>query len=152
MKNHFRSTLLGGLFLALSVILGCGSVEVQRPPEGFEPTCIQGTVFYHIPINGNRTPYSYARISAWRHGTQQGLAETIADGKGNYCLEVPLGEPMVDLRVFGVIRVKGTSYTCKGSENNVNPGATRKECGGDCIRIDIVTDCQEFEPPRHREM
>lgn len=153
MKKSHRSALMTCLILlSSSIAVGCSPVQVQSPSKDFEPTCIQGTVLYRTPANSTPVPYPYAGVNAWRHGTGQGLAETKTDGAGNYCIEVPLGDFTVDLRVWGVNRVGGTSYTCKGSQNDIDPGTIRKECGEDCVRIDIVTDCDEFRPPYRRQM
>ena len=152
MKNAYPSALVACFILPCAIALGCSPVHVQSPPKDFQPTCIQGTVLYRTPGNSTPVPYPYARVSAWRRGAGQGLAETKTDEAGNYCIEVPLGDFTVDLRVWGVNRVGGTSYTCKGSENDIDPGTIRKECGEDCVRIDIVTDCDEFRPPYRRQM
>jgi hypothetical protein len=139
------------VMMLLIILLGCsGTQVVQSPPENFEPTCIQGTVWYRTPKDSSPVPYPYATITAWRHGTKQGLAETKADEAGNYCIEVPRGDFGVDLKVWGARRIGATRYTCKGSQENVNPDRTSKKCGEGCLRIDIITECQEFEPPYHR--
>jgi hypothetical protein len=139
------------LIFVLSLTFGCGSVQIKSPPQDFEPTCIQGTVRYQTPTGSSSVPYPYARITAWQHGTDQPLGETEADGAGKYCIEVPLGA-QVELKIWGVQRLQGETYTCKGSEENIAPGNISKECGGDCIRIDIITDCGEFQPPYRRQM
>jgi len=152
MKNHDRFGLVIGFALLFSITVGCSSVQVPTPPEDFEPTCIQGTVWYRTPNDATPVRYPHARVSAWRHGTDQGLAETIADSGGNYCIEVPLGDSGVDLRVFGLLRLSGKGYMCKGSKENVDPGETSKRCGEDCLEIDILTECQEFQPRYHRQI
>jgi hypothetical protein len=65
---------------------------------------------------------------------------------------VPLGDFKVDLRVWGVQRLDKTSHTCKGSADDVDIGTVPRECGEECIRIDIIADCQEFQPSYHRQM
>jgi hypothetical protein len=149
MKEIHRLVGAAALFF-LVLVAGCSSVDVQTLPENFEPTCIQGTVWYRNPQDGTRVPYPSAQLTAWRHGTRQALAETKADERGNYCIEVPVEEPGIDLRVFGIIRLSGRGFSCKGSQQNVNPGTTVKKCGEDCIRIDITTECREFDPAYHR--
>jgi hypothetical protein len=135
------------------MMTGCGSVHVGTPREDFELSCIQGTIWYRSPVDGTMVRYPDAQISAWRHGEEdEGLAETRADSAGNYCLEVPLGEPGVDIRVFWFLRLSGKSYRCRGSKEKVDLGQSPKTCGEDCITIDIITDCQEFEPRRHRQI
>ena len=152
MKSYYRFPLLIGFVVVSSFVFGCTPVPVQTTPEDFEPACIQGRVLYRSPVDATLVPYPHARISAWRHGTDQGLAETVADSAGDYCIEVPLEESGIDLRVFGVLRLSGTSYTCKGSQENLDPGETSKRCGEECIRIDILTECQEFRPRFRRQM
>lgn len=147
MKDNCCFGLLVGLFLVFATHFGCAPVEVQRPPEDFEPTCIQGTVWYRTPDASSPVPYPYARITAWRHGTEQPLAETKAGEAGSYCIEVPLGE-RVDFRIWGLQRLRGMTYTCKGSEEAIDPGTTSEKCGEDCLTIDIMTDCGEFQPLR----
>ncbi len=149
-SNH--PFILGTYLLSLSaLIFGCAPTQVKRPPEDFEPTCIQGKVWYRTPADSNPVPYPYAPVTAWQHGTDQPLGETKTDGAGNYCIEVPIGE-QVDLRIWGVRRLQGTSYTCKGSEEDIAPGKISQECGEDCLRIEIDTDCGEFEPPYRRQI
>lgn len=152
MKNDYRFGLVISLILLLSITAGCGHRQIQDLPEDFVPTCIQGTVWYRTPTAPTPVPYPYARITAWRHGTDRSLAKTKADKAGNYCIEVPLGGFGVDLRVWGMKHLPSISYTCKGSEDDIDLGTTSKECGEDCIRIDIITDCQEFHPPWHRQI
>ena len=137
------------LFVVL-LVAGCRAVDVKTLPENFEPTCIQGTVWFRNPKDGTQVPYPSAPITAWRHGTRQALAQTKTDESGNYCLEVPLEESGVDLRVFGIIRLTGEAFSCKGSQKNIAPGSISKKCGEDCIRVDITTECREFEPAYHR--
>ena len=152
MKKYYRFALVISSILLLSIAAGCGHSQIKGLPEDFMPTCIQGTVWYRMSTDPTPVPYPYARITAWRHGTDQPLSETKADEAGNYCVEVPLGESGVDLRVWGVKRLRGTGYTCKGSENNIDAGTASKRCGEDCVKIDIITDCEEFQPPYYRQI
>ena len=152
MKNYYRFALvIYSIFLFL-ITFGCSRTQIQKAPESPETTCIQGTVWYRTSTDSTPMRYPYATVTAWRHGTDQGLAETKADGAGNYCIEVPLGDYKVDLRVWGLKRLGGTSYTCKGSEENIDLGTTSKKCGENCISIDIITECGEFQPSYRRQM
>ncbi len=134
------------------IAFGCSGPQIQKPPETVETTCIQGTVWYRASTDSTPMRYPYATVTAWRDGTDQGLAETKADEAGNYCIEVPLGDHKVDLRVWGLKRLGGTNYTCKGSEESIDLGTTPKKCGEDCVSIDIITECGEFQPPYRRQM
>lgn len=149
MKNYYHFALVINFILLFAIMIGCSPKQVQSPPEDFKPTYIEGTVWYRNPIDSTLVRYPYVTVSAWRHGTGKGLAETKADGAGNYCIEVPLGSFKVDLRVWGLQRLRGTGYICKGSENDIDLGTTSKQCGGNCIRIDIMTDCNEYIPRHH---
>jgi len=152
MKNYGRFLLVLNLILLFLIAVGCGPTQLRSLPEDFDPTCIQGKVWYRTSTDSTLVPYPHARITAWRHGTDQPLAETKADDAGNYCIQVPLGDSRVDLRVWGMKRSQGVTYTCKGSETNIDPGASLKRCGEDCVRLDIVTDCQDLWLPYHRQV
>ena len=139
--------------LLMSLILVFFQAAAAAPPEDdskpSETTCIRGTVWYRSPGDTGRVPYPRAKIAAWRHGTQEGLTETRADGRGRYCLEVPLGE-VVDLRVWGFEDFGGTSSICKGSVDGIELGTEAEKCGGDCIQVDIMTVCTDQIPRRRR--
>ena len=152
MKNYYRCVLVIHIMFLSFITFGCSGAQIQKPPESFETTCIQGTVWYRAPTDSTPMRYPYATVTAWRHGIDQGLAEVKADEAGNFCIEVPLGDLTVDLKVWGVRRLGGRSYTCKGSEENIDLGTTSKKCGEDCTSIDIITECGEFQPPYHRQM
>ena len=152
MKNDYHFALRATLSLTFLLMFWCTPVPVQRPPEEFVPSCIQGTVFYRTPADSTPMPYPFATVSAWRHETEQGLAETQTDGQGNYCIEVPVEDFRIELRVWGLQRLEGTTYTCKGSVDNIDSGTNEKRCGEDCLTIDITTDCEEYHLPRHRQM
>jgi hypothetical protein len=96
------------------------------------------------PIDGSQVPYGGVIVNAWRHGKDLALAETKTQSDGSYCIEVPLEESHVDLRVWGMERMQGQSYICEGSVQNIDPGKTPKKCGEDCFKTDIVTECQEW--------
>lgn len=148
MNKRYLFVLMTTFILLPAVIAGCSSTPVPSPPKGTEVTCIQGTVWYSNPADGKKVPYPQVTVAAWVHGTNDPIIDTKTDGSGNYCVEVPLGDFSVDLRVWGLQRISRTDYTCKGSANNINLGKTSIRCGGDCINVDIVTECKEFRPVR----
>ncbi len=152
MRGYHRFALGINIIFLLSLTVGCRPIQKQSLPEDFVPTCIQGRVWYRTPTGATPVPFPHAPITAWRHGTDQPLAETKADEAGNYCIEVPLGVSGVDLRIWEVRRLGGTRSVCKGSREIIDPGTISKKCGEDCVRIEITTDCQEFHPPYHRQM
>ena len=82
-------------------------------------------------------------VNAWRHGKDLALTETKTDSDGNFCIEVPVADFRVDLRVWGTERLEGKTYICEGSAQNIDPGKTQKKCGEDCVKADIVTQCHE---------
>jgi hypothetical protein len=149
MKRHHRFILAGFMILFLSA-LGCGPSKTQVPSKSVAPACIQGTVWYVSPIDTSKVRFAYAEVNAWRHDTNQPLAKTKADKQGNYCIEVPLGDYRVDLRVWGLRPLRGKDYTCKGSKDHIDLGATSKRCGADCTKVDIVTECREYVYPMRR--
>jgi hypothetical protein len=152
MKDHYCFPLMVSFILLLSLTVGCSHTQADKTPESLETTCIQGTVRYRTPDDSTPVRYPFATITAFRHGTDEGLVETKADGAGNYCIEVPLGNYTVDLKVWGVQRLERKSYTCKGSELNIDPGTAPRKCGRDCVKVDILTECGEFRPPYRRQM
>lgn len=95
------------------------------------------------PIDSKQVPWGGVTVNAWRHGKDLALAETKTDSDGNYCIEVPVGDSRVDLRVWGMERMEGTSYICDGSVQNIDPGKTPKKCGENCFKTDIMTQCHE---------
>jgi hypothetical protein len=127
----------------LSWGLGCGAPGVQRVPANAVRTCIQGKVWMKNPIDSKQVPWGGVMVNAWRHGKELALAETKTDSDGNYCIEVPVEDSRVDLRVWGVERMEGKSYICQGSVQNIDPGKTPKKCGEDCFKTDIMSQCQE---------
>jgi hypothetical protein len=128
--------LLAGCF-------GCGTPQIQGVPADSVKTCIQGKVWMKNPIDSRQVPYAGVSVNAWRHDKDSALVETVTDRDGNYCIEVPVGDFRVDLRVWGMERREGTSYICKGSVDNIDPGKTPKKCGQDCFKADILTECEE---------
>ena len=146
--HHFAHVL--GFILLSTVIAGCGAKQIERPTEALESTCVRGTVWYRGPTHSPLVRYPHAKITAWRHETDNPLGETRADKSGNYCIEVPAGDFRMDLRVWGLKDLGSVSYTCKGSVNGIELGTGAMKCGDECIEIDIVTDCRKFIPRRRR--
>ncbi len=150
MKNYYRFTLVLSFIFLFTIAVGCAPKQIQPLPEDFEPTCIQGTVSYVSPIDSTLVPYPNVKVTAHRHGTDQALAETTTNKAGNYCIELPMGDFEVDLRIWGLVPLSGTQYLCRGSADKINLGSTSKKCGEDCIKVDITTDCKKFYPRRRR--
>lgn len=123
--------------------LGCGAPPLQRVAADAVKTCVQGKVWMKNPVDSTQVPYGGVMVNAWRHGKDLPLAETKADSHGNYCIEVPLGDFRVDIRVWGMERMEGKSYICDGSAQNIDLGKSPKKCGEDCFKADIVTQCHE---------
>jgi len=146
-KQALSIPLLMSLILIFFQAAAVAPAEDDSKSSG--TACIRGTAWYRSPNDTGRVPYPRARIAAWRHGTREGLAETRADGRGRYCLEVPLGE-VVDLRVWGFEDFGGTSFICRGSVDKIELGTETEKCGGDCIQVDIVTECTDQIPRRRR--
>jgi hypothetical protein len=152
MRNSYLAAFLA-IFVLLSVLaIGCGPEQQVQPPKPIkylEPFCIQGTVQYRHPSDSQPVPFANVKVTAWRHDeTKKPFAEAMADAAGKYCLEVPLGEYGVDIRVWGMVNLGNKSYTCTASEDNIKLGKTTKKCGEDCITVDLVASCREFKPTR----
>jgi hypothetical protein len=137
----------------MSLILFFSQAVVAAPPEDdskqSETACIRGSVWYRSPADATKVPYPRAKITARRHATREGLAETWADKRGRYCIEVPLGA-MVDLRVWGLEDFGGTSFICRGAADKIELGPGVEKCGGGCIQVDIMTECTDQIPRRRR--
>ena len=127
----------------LVVCLGCGAPQLQGGPTDSVKTCIQGKVWMKSPIVSKQVAYAGVSVNAWRHDKELALTETKTDGDGNYCLEVPVGNFRVDLRVWGMERIEGKSYICQGAVQGIDPGQTPKRCGENCFMTDILTQCEE---------
>ena len=135
-----------GAAVAISLLIlyfGCAPNQTVEGPAGSERACIEGTVRYRSPIDSTEVPYANTTINAWRHGTDQALVETKADQEGKYCIEVPLGGYTVDLRVWGLERFETQNYVCQGTAGNIDLGNTPAQCGGDCIKVDILAECRK---------
>ena len=148
MSKRSLLALITSFILILVVVAGCSTTPAPSIPKGTETTCIQGTIWYLNPADGKKMPYPQATVAAWVHGSNEPITDTKTDGSGKFCIEVPLGDFSVDLRVWGMQHISGTDFTCKGAENNIDHGKTSKKCGGDCISVDIVAECKEFKPKR----
>ena len=136
------------VILALSIALGCTTKQATAPSVGTEVACIEGFVRYRSPIDSAVLPYGNGTITAWRHDKDQALTETKADQDGKYCIEVPLGDYTVDLRVWGLERFETQNYTCQGSADNIEIGKRPGKCGGDCMTVEILAGCKERVEPR----
>ncbi|MGE5843039.1 MAG: hypothetical protein ACM335_12205 [Deltaproteobacteria bacterium] len=95
------------------------------------------------PIDSKPVAYAGVSVNAWRHDKDVGLVETKTDSSGNYCIEVPVGDFRLDLRVWSMERMEGKSYICQGSVQEIDPGKTSKRCGEDCFKTDISAQCEE---------
>jgi hypothetical protein len=128
----------------LIALFGYASGQVQQPSGASGTACIRGTVSYRNPVDSKEVPYPGVTVSAWVHGEKKGLAETKTDGAGNFCIEVPVGEYKLDLRVWGLERFEQQNYICEGSAESITLGAGSGKCGsGNCIRADIKAECRE---------
>ena len=152
MRNSDLANFVVIFVLFSMMAIGCGPEQQVQPPKPIqyaEPVCIQGTVRYRNPGDANLVPFANVKVSAWRHNeTKKPFAEAMADAAGKYCLEVPLGEYGVDIRVWGMVNLGSKSYTCTASEDDVKLGKTSRKCGEDCITADLVASCREFIPTR----
>jgi hypothetical protein len=133
-------TVISACFLLISL-----SGHASGQATGASGTaCIRGTVSFKHPVEAKEVPYAGATVSAWVHGEKKGLSETKTDRAGNFCIEVPVGEYRVDLKVWGMERFDQKDYICEGLAEGISPGADPGKCGsGDCIRADIRAGCRE---------
>ena len=152
MRNSYGGALVVILFVVSLMAVGCGAGQKVQPSKQIEyanPVCFQGTVQYGHPVESSIVPFANVKVSAWRHNeTKKPFAEAMADAKGKYCLEVPLGDHGVDIRVWGMVNVGSKSYTCTASQDDLKLGNTSRRCGQDCITVDLVASCSEFNPRR----
>lgn len=131
-------------FSATAGTLGCAGPQAPVTPAASTTTCIRGTVLYTHPVSAAMVPFTSAAVTAWRHGTNQGLAEVRSDNKGNYCIDIPGGSGIMDVRVWGTDVVEGKTYVCEGSASNVSTGSIAGTCGsGDCLEVNIRAQCRE---------
>lgn len=148
-KKFFFLGLALALLFELGILTACTPMRKELPQADSEVACIEGTVWYRTAEESNLVPYPYANITAWRHGTDKPLGETKANEKGAYCIEVPLGNLKVDLRVWGYVRLSGKDFIFRGSRDGIDLGTNANRCGGDCIKADIMTDITD-QIPQHR--
>ncbi len=149
MNKDFYMTF-GFIILLFAILVGCAPKPIESVGGDLGSTCIQGKVSYQSPIDASSVPYPSATVSAWKNDTEKPLSEARTDQRGNYCIEIPIGDFRVDLRVWGMVFLEGTTYICQGSESNFDPGKTSLSCGEDCKVVDIVTECKERVPGRRR--
>jgi len=129
---------------------GCAPKSSPGLGDDLGSTCIQGTVTYRNPIDGSLVPYPSATVSAWKKDAEKALSEALTNQRGNYCIEVPVGDFRMELRVWGMVRLEGTNYICQGTKSNFDPGNTILSCGEGCEVVDIETACRERVPGRRR--
>lgn len=141
---------IGVTILLFFILGGCAPKPGAGPGGNMDATCVQGRVSYLSPIDNSSVPYPSATVSAWKKDAEKSLSEARTDQRGNYCIEIPLGDFRVDLRVWGMVFLEGTTYICQGSESNFDQGKTSLSCGEDCKVVDIVTECKERVPGRRR--
>ena len=147
-KDYFLAV---GFTILLFVILGgCAPPPSTGVGGDMVATCVQGRVSYQSPIDASSVPYPSATVSAWKKDAEKPLSESRTDQRGNYCIEFPSGDFSVELRVWGMVFLEGTTYICQGSESEFDPGKTSLSCGEDCKVVDIVTECKERIPSPRR--
>ncbi len=149
MIRHYYLTF-GFIILLFAFLVGCVPKPIESVGGDLGSTCIQGNVSYQSPIDASSVPYPSATVSAWKKDSEKSLSEARTDQRGNYCIEIPLGDFRVDLRVWGLVFLEGTTYICQGSESNFDLGKTSLSCGEGCEGVDIVTECKERVPGRRR--
>ena len=152
MRNSYRVALILTFMFCFMMAMGCGpeqQVQPSKPIEYAEPVCFQGNVQYRLPGESSLAPFANVKVSAWRHNeTKKPFAEAMANATGKYCLEVPLGDYGVDIRVWGMVNLGNKSYTCTASEDDIKPGEKTKKCGEDCTTVNLIAECREFKPTR----
>ncbi len=147
-KDYYMA--FGFIILLFAILVGCVPKPIESVGGDLGSTCIQGNVSYQSPIDASSVPYPSATVSAWKKDAEKSLSEARTDQRGNYCIEIPLGDFRVDLRVWGMVFLEGTTYICQGSESNFDLGKTSLSCGEGCEGVDIVTECKERVPGRRR--
>jgi hypothetical protein len=147
-KDYY--TTFGFIILLLVILGGCAPPPSTGVGGDMVATCVQGRVSYQSPIDASSVPYPSATVSAWKKDAEKPLSEARTNQGGNYCIEIPIGDFRVELRVWGLVFLEGTNYICQGSESNFDPGKTSLSCGEDCKVVDIVTECKERIPSPRR--
>ena len=141
-RRHYSA--LGVIILVLFTLPTCTPKPVGGISGESTSTCIQGTVSYKNPIDASLTPYAGATISSWEQGADKALSEAQVNQTGKYCIEVPVADFKVDLRVWGSVFLEGNTYLCQGSVGDIDQGRHSASCGGgDCKVVDIVATCKK---------
>jgi hypothetical protein len=147
-KDYFLA--VGFIILLLVILGGCAPPPSTGVDGDMDVTCVQGRVSYQSPIDASSVPYPSATVSAWKKDAEKPLSEARTDQRGNYCIEIPIGDFRVELRVWGMVFSEGANYICQGSKSTFDPGKTPLSCGEDCKVVDIVTACKERVPSPRR--
>jgi hypothetical protein len=147
-KGYYQS--IGVILLLVIILGGCATPQSVGSGGDMDVTCVRGWVSYQSPIDASSVPYPSATVSAWKKEAEKPLSEARTNQGGDYCIEIPIGDFRVDLRVWGMVFLEGTTYICQGSESNFDPGKTPVSCGVDCKVVDIVTECKERVPSPRR--
>jgi hypothetical protein len=140
--NRKNISALGIIVLILFTLLSCAPKPFGSVSGDSTMTCIQGRVSYKNPIDASLTPYAGATISSWQQGADKALSEARTNQTGNYCIEVPVADFKIDVRVWGSVFLEGTTYLCQGSAGDIDQGKHSTSCG-DCKVVDIVATCKE---------
>ena len=152
MRKSYQVALILTFIFCFLMAIGCASEQQVQPPKPIkyaEPVCFQGTVHYLHPSDSQPVPFANVKVTAWRHDeTKKPFAEAMANATGKYCLEVPLGDYGIDIRVWGMVNLGNKSYTCTASEDDIKLGKTTKKCGEDCATVNLIAECREFKPTR----
>ena len=149
MNRGYYSTF-GFIILLFAILVGCVPKPIESVGGNLGSTCVQGRVSYQSPIDASSVTYPSATVSAWKKDAEKALSEAQTDQRGNYCIEIPLVDHKVELRVWGLVFLEGKTYICQGSESDFDPGKTSLSCGDDCKVVDIVTECKERIPSPRR--
>lgn len=147
--RHSLSSLIGAILLVAAVSLCALAQSESELQTGV--VCVQGKVFYRSPVDAGLVPYPEVTVSAWRHGTEEGLGETKTGADGAYRIDLPVQrDGRVDLRVWGAQRIGGTGFHCRGAAEDVSFGGVPPKSESGCIEVDIVTECDDRLPHRFR--
>lgn len=134
----------------LAMLAACGTPSQAPVSQAVDTRCIQGTAWYKSPLDGSQVRYPKVKVAAWRLDAEKPLIEAQTDQNGDYCMEVPYGDYDVAVRVWGTLPVLRKTYLCNGSQEGIDLKASGKKCGGECMKVDIFTECKEFVPSKHR--
>ena len=139
-RRHYSA--LGLIVLIPLILLSCAPKPFSGISSDSTIACIQGRVSYKNPIDASLTPYAGATISSWNQVADKALSEARTNQTGDYCIEVPVADFKIDLRVWGSVYLDGTTYLCQGSAEDIDQGKHAASCG-DCKVVDIVATCKE---------